>query len=293
MSLLKQLRGVGVALVTPFQQNSDVDYDALAGVIDFVIEGGVDYVVTLGTTAETPTLTREEKKALISFTYEKVNNRIPVVVGMGGNNTQELIQELETFPLDHSVAVLSASPYYNKPSQQGLYEHYKAIAQASPKPVILYNVPGRTGRNVNASTILRLAKDVENIIGIKEAGGDFAQCMQVLRDKPGNFLVVSGDDALALPQIACGMEGIISVAANAFPQQFCSMVDACLDGDFHLAKTINDSLIDAYEFMFTENNPAGVKALMAEMGLLKNYTRLPVVPLDGEWLQRAKKFVKK
>src|SRR5262249_42856567 len=158
------------------------------------------------------------------------------------------------------------------PSQEGLYQHYMAVAKASPKPLILYNVPGRTGRNVNASTVIRLAKDEPNIIGIKEAGGDFAQCMQILRDKPGNFLVVSGDDALAFPQIACGMQGVISVAANAFPESFCAMIDACLDGDFALAKTINDRLIDAYEIMFAENNPAGVKAFMSEMGLLKNYT---------------------
>jgi len=293
MSLQKQLKGVGVALVTPFQQNTDVDYDALSRVIDFVIEGGVDYVVTLGTTAETPTLNKEEKKAIISFTYEKVNNRVPVVVGMGSNNTRELIQELETFPLEKSVAVLSASPYYSRPSQEGLYEHYKAIANASPKPVLIYNVPARTGRNVNASTVLRLAKEVENIAGIKEAGGDFAQCMQILRDMPGNFLVVSGDDALAFPQIACGMHGVISVAANAFPQSFCSMIDACLDDDFALAKTFNDSLIDAYEIMFSENNPAGVKAFMAEMGLLKNFTRLPVTPLSEEGMIRVRKYLKK
>jgi 4-hydroxy-tetrahydrodipicolinate synthase len=190
MSLRNQLKGVGVALVTPFQKNTEVDYDALSGIIDFVIEGGVDYLVTLGTTAETPTLSSEEKKAIINFTCEKVNNRIPVVVGMGSNNTRELIEELQTYPLENSVAVLSAGPYYSRPSQEGLYQHYKAIAKASPKPVILYNVPSRTGRNISASTVIRLAKEEENIIGIKEAGGDFAQCMQILRDVPGEFLVV-------------------------------------------------------------------------------------------------------
>jgi 4-hydroxy-tetrahydrodipicolinate synthase len=293
MSLRNQLKGVGVALVTPFQKNTEVDYDALSGVIDFVIEGGVDYLVTLGTTAETPTLSSEEKKAIINFTCEKVNNKIPVVVGMGSNNTRELIEDLQTYPLEKAVAVLSAGPYYSRPSQEGLYQHYKAIAKASPRPVILYNVPSRTGRNINASTVIRLSKEEENIIGIKEAGGDFAQCMQILRDAPGEFLVVSGDDALAFPQIACGMQGVISVAANAFPQAFCSMIDACLDDDFALAKTFNDSLIDAYEIMFSENNPAGVKAFMAEMGLLKNVTRLPVTTLSDEGIERVKKYLKK
>jgi len=293
MSLRNQLKGVGVALVTPFQKNTEVDYDALSGVIDFVIEGGVDYLVTLGTTAETPTLSSEEKKAIINFTCEKVNNKIPVVVGMGSNNTRELIEDLQTYPLEKAVAVLSAGPYYSRPSQEGLYQHYKAIAKASPRPVILYNVPSRTGRNINASTVIRLSKEEENIIGIKEAGGDFAQCMQILRDAPGEFLVVSGDDALAFPQIACGMQGVISVAANAFPQAFCSMIDACLDDDFALAKTFNDSLIDAYEIMFSENNPVGVKAFMAEMRLLKNVTRLPVTTLSDEGIERVKKYLKK
>jgi len=293
MSLRNQLKGVGVALVTPFQKNTEVDYDALSGVIDFVIEGGVDYLVTLGTTAETPTLSSEEKKAIINFTCEKVNNKIPVVVGMGSNNTRELIEDLQTYPLEKAVAVLSAGPYYSRPSQEGLYQHYKAIAKASPRPVILYNVPSRTGRNINASTVIRLAKEEENIVGIKEAGGDFAQCMQILRDAPGEFLVVSGDDALAFPQIACGMQGVISVAANAFPQAFCSMIDACLDDDFALAKTFNDSLIDAYEIMFSENNLAGVKAFMAEMGLVKNVTRLPVTTLSDEGIERVKKYLKK
>jgi 4-hydroxy-tetrahydrodipicolinate synthase len=190
------------------------------------------------------------------------------------------LHELASFPLDMAIAVLSASPNYSKPSQEGLFQHYKALAAASPKPLILYNVPGRTGRNLNAATTIRLAKEVKNIAGIKEASGDMAQCMEILRDKPGEFLVVSGDDALAMPQIACGMEGVISVAANAFPAAISEMVRLSLNSDFKAAKGVNDRLIPAYEIMFGENNPAGVKGAMAEMGLIGNYVRLPVVPLS-------------
>lgn len=293
MSLRQQLSGTGVALVTPFKSNSDVDLDALGKVIDFVIKGGVEYVVTLGTTGETPTLSKEEKIAIVQFTYEKVGGRVPVVVGAGGNNTAELVNELDKLPLNKAVAVLSASPYYNKPSQEGLFQHYKAIAAASPKPVLLYNVPGRTGRNLAASTTIRLANEVENIAGIKEASGDMAQCMQILRDKPENFLVVSGDDALVLPQIACGMEGVISVAANAVPKTFTDMVRACLKGDFKTGKKLNDQLIEAYDHMFVENNPAGVKAFMAEQGLIENNLRLPMVPLSAEVHEKVKKYLSK
>ncbi len=291
MSLRNQLSGTGVALVTPFTQRLEVDYEALGKLIDFVIEGGVEYVVTLGTTGETPTLSREEKIALINFTYNKVNGAVPVVVGIGGNNTHELIRDLETFPLDKAIAVLSASPYYSKPSQEGLFLHYKALAEASPKPILLYNVPGRTGRNVNASTILRLAHTVSNIAGIKEAGGDFAQCMQVLRDRPGDFLVVSGDDALALPQIACGMDGVISVAANSFPRKFSDMIRFSLKHDFNNAKAINDQLIEGYELLFAENNPAGVKAALAELGIIENHLRLPLVPLSEKLHQQLRNYL--
>ncbi|WP_431214696.1 4-hydroxy-tetrahydrodipicolinate synthase [Puia sp. P3] len=291
MGLREQLRGTGVALVTPFQKNFSVDYTALGKVIDFVIEGGVNYVVSLGTTGETPTLSKEEKKEIALFTYDKVAGRVPVVVGIGGNNTDELVQELGSFPLDKAVAVLSASPYYSKPSQEGLFQHYKALAAASPKPILLYNVPGRTGRNLNAATTIRLAKEVKNIAGIKEASGDMAQCMEILRDKPEDFLVVSGDDALAFPQIACGMEGIISVAANAYPRAFSDMVSAALKSDLRKAKQINDKLIAGYELMFAENNPAGVKAFMSEMKLIGNYLRLPVVPVSEGLQGKIKEYI--
>jgi 4-hydroxy-tetrahydrodipicolinate synthase len=291
MGLREQLRGTGVALVTPFQQDLSVDYTALGKVIDFVIEGGVNYVVSLGTTGETPTLSKDEKKEIALFTYDKVAGRVPVVVGIGGNNTDELVKELGSFPLDKAVAVLSASPYYSKPSQEGLFQHYKALAAASPKPILLYNVPGRTGRNLNASTTIRLAKEVKNIAGIKEASGDMAQCMEILRDMPKDFLVVSGDDALAFPQIACGMEGIISVAANAYPKAFSDMVNAALKSDLRTAKQLNDRLIAGYELMFAENNPAGVKAMMSEMKLIGNYLRLPVVPVSDGLQEKIKTYV--
>jgi len=291
MGLREQLRGTGVALVTPFQQDLSVDYTAIGKVIDFVIEGGVNYVVSLGTTGETPTLSKDEKKEIALFTYDKVAGRVPVVVGIGGNNTDELVKELGSFPLDKAVAVLSASPYYSKPSQEGLFQHYKALAAASPKPILLYNVPGRTGRNLNASTTIRLAKEVKNIAGIKEASGDMAQCMEILRDMPKDFLVVSGDDALAFPQIACGMEGIISVAANAYPKAFSDMVNAALKSDLRTAKQLNDRLIAGYELMFAENNPAGVKAMMSEMKLIGNYLRLPVVPVSDGLQEKIKTYV--
>ncbi len=290
MSLRETLKGTGVALVTPFNQEHSVDFPALERVIDSVISGGVEYVVTLGTTGETPTLSKEEKIDIIQFTYEKVKSRVPVVVGIGGNNTQELISDLESFPLDEAAAVLSASPYYSKPSQEGIFQHYKALASASTKPILLYNVPGRTGRNMTAYTTIRLANEVENIAGTKEASGDMAQCMEILRDRPENFLVVSGDDALALPQIACGMDGVISVAANCFAKQFASVVRYCLKGDFAAAKKINDTLIEAYDILFIENNPAGVKAFLAEQGLISNYLRLPLVPLSKEVYRRVKEF---
>jgi 4-hydroxy-tetrahydrodipicolinate synthase len=293
MSLIQTLAGTGVALITPFSKDFSVDYEALGTVIDFVISGGVDYVVTLGTTGETPTLTKEEKIRIIEFTYEKVNDRVPVVVGIGGNSTAEVIEDLQKFPLDKATAILSASPYYNKPSQEGIYQHYKAIAEASPKPVLLYNVPGRTGRNITAGTTLRLAHEVPNIAGIKEASGDMAQCMEILRDAPAEFLVVSGDDMLALPQIACGMRGIISVAANALPKEFSAMVKHCLEGDFIAARKLNDRLIDAYDIMFAENNPAGVKAFLSEFNCILNVVRLPVVPLTGALTVKVRNYIAK
>ncbi len=292
MSLQKKLGGTGVALVTPFTTSGDIDFDALGKVIDFVINGGVEYVVSLGTTGETPTLDKAEKKDIVNYTFEKVNNRVPVVVGIGGNNTRELVKDLETFPIEGAMAILSASPYYSKPSQEGIYEHYKTLAAASPKPLILYNVPGRTGRNVEAATTLRLAHEVENIGGIKEAANNMVQIMQVLLKKPEGFLVVSGDDDLVLPQLACGIDGVISVAANCFPKEFSNMVRAGLKHDFGTAKKLNDPLLEAYHLLFAENNPAGVKAFLTALGLIQNSLRLPLVPLSEGLQQKVNAYIK-
>jgi 4-hydroxy-tetrahydrodipicolinate synthase len=293
MAIQHQLRGTGVALVTPFTKEGNVDFTALGKVIDHVIKGGIDYLVTLGTTGETPSLSKEEKIAIIEFTFSHTAGRVPIIVGVGGNNTAEVISDLQKLPLSEALAVLSVSPFYNKPSQEGIYQHYKTIAEASPKPVILYNVPGRTGRNMSAATSIRLAKDCPNVVGLKEASGDMAQCMEILRDAPSNFVVLSGDDLLAMPQIACGMQGVISVAANAYPLEYSNMVRACLAGDFVKAKMINDPLIEAYDMMFAENNPSGVKAFMHEMGLLENEVRLPIVSLSEPIYSRVKTYLSK
>lgn len=291
MSLLQTLRGTGVALITPFKQDTSVDFEALSNLIEFVITGGVDYVVTLGTTGETPTLSKQEKKQIIEFTYDKVKDRVPVVVGVGGNNTADVIEDLKQLPLGKAVAVLSASPYYNKPSQEGIFQHYKALSEASPKPILLYNVPGRTGRNMTASTTLRLARECKNIVGIKEASGDMQQCLELLRDRHDDFLVVSGDDGLAMAQIACGMEGVISVAANAFPNEFSSMVRHALSLDMVAARKQNNFLMEAYDIMFAENNPAGVKGFLSEMNYIRNIVRLPVVPISEPLQTKVRNFI--
>ena len=291
MSIRDLLKGTGVALVTPFKADKSIDFDSYQKLLDFVIEGGVNYVVTLGTTGETPTLSREEKIELIEATFSMVSARVPVVVGIGGNNTASVIKDIETFPIENAVAVLSASPYYNKPSQVGIYQHYKALAGATAKPLILYNVPGRTGSNISAETTIRLAHEFDNISGIKEASGNMNQCLQILRDKPQDFLVVSGDDNLALAQIACGMRGVISVAANCFPKDFSNMVTAALEDDFHTARLLNNALLQGYELLFAENNPAGVKAALAEMDIIQNHLRLPLVPLSEGLGKQLKEYL--
>ena len=293
MSLRKLLRGTGVAIVTPFKGDETVDFSALEKLIDFIITGGVEYIVSLGTTGETPTLAKQEKLEIVNFTLDKINGRVPVVVGIGGNSTREVVHEVSSFPLDRVTAVLSAAPYYNKPSQEGIFQHYKAIAAASPKPIILYNVPGRTGRNMEPSTTIRLASEVQNIAGIKEAGNSIPQCMQLLRDRPDDFLIVRGDDDLVLPELAAGIDGVISVAANCFPKLFSDMVRAGLNQDFTTAKKLNDPLIEAYHLLFAENNPAGVKAFLQEMGYIQNTLRLPLVPLSEAVHQKVKGYLAK
>ncbi|MDQ6845454.1 MAG: 4-hydroxy-tetrahydrodipicolinate synthase [Bacteroidota bacterium] len=288
MSLINTLKGTGVALVTPFKKNLEVDYDALERVINFVIDGGVEYLVTLGTTGETPTLNKQEKYDIVNFTLDKAGNRVLVVVGIGGNNTLELVKELQSFPIEKTAAVLSVSPSYNKPSQEGIFQHYKKLAEASAKPVIIYNVPGRTGSNIAAETTLRLANECENIGGIKEASGNMVQCMHILKNRPAGFLIVSGDDQIALPLIACGMDGVISVAANSFPKVFSEMVRYALAGDFARARDFHYKLLEPNDLLFVENNPAGVKAFLAEMGKIENVLRLPLVPLSFPVHQKIK-----
>lgn len=293
MSLRDILKGTGVALVTPFNSKLQIDFDALTRLIEYVIAGGVDYVVTLGTTGETPTLSKQEKIELINFTFSVVNGRVPVVIGIGGNNTQDCINDLHDFPVKNATAILSAAPYYNKPSQDGLFAHYKALAEASSKPIILYNVPGRTGRNMTAATTVRLANELPNIAGIKEASGDITQCMEIMRDKPLDFVVISGDDNLVLPQIACGMHGVISVAANCFPKEFSTIVKMCLQGDFKAARATHYPLLEAYDLLFIENNPAGVKAFLTQQGILENYLRLPLTPVSSGLYEKIKTYLVK
>ena len=291
MSLKNILSQTGVAIVTPFKQDESLDFDALGRIIDFNINNDINYIVTLGTTGETPVLDYAEKKDILQYTFEKVNGRVPIVVGVGGNSTKAVINEINSLPIDKAVAVLSASPYYNKPTQEGIFQHYKHIATASAKPIILYNVPSRTARNIDASTIIKLSQEVENIKGIKEAGSNMQQCMEIVRDCSKDFLIVSGDDALCFSQIALGFNGVISVAANCFPQQFATMINLALQNNFSAARTIHYKLLEGYDYLFAENNPAGVKAFLYELGLIENVLRLPVMPVSSVLQQKIKQFV--
>ena len=281
-------------MVTPFGKNKAIDYPALGRLVEYVIAGGVDYLVVLGTTAENTTLSCSEKEELTSFIREQNAGRLPLVLGVGGNNTEEVVRQLGQSDLEGIVAVLSVTPYYNKPSQEGIYQHYKAVAEASPKPVILYNVPGRTGVNMTAETTLRLAHDMENIVAIKEASGSLSQASYILRDKPDDFLVISGDDNMTLPLIALGGDGVISVAANAFPEQMGRMVQLCLSGDFAAASGIQLRLLECVELLFCEGSPVGVKAALELKGLIQNELRLPLVAcsdrLRGELDRLCKKY---
>lgn len=292
MSLRDTLKGTGVALVTPFDENQDIDFDAYGKLIDFVLHGGVEYLVVLGTTGETPTVSRSEKIDILEYTFDKVGSSVPIVVGVGGNNTKDVITDLETYPLQKATAILSASPYYNKPSQEGLFQHYKLLSEAAPKPVILYNVPGRTSSNIAAETTIRLATECSNIMGMKEASGNMIQCFHILKNRPSEFLVTSGDDHLALSLIAAGMDGVISVAANCFPKDFSEMIRQCLANDFNSAKGMLFKMLEGFDLLFAENNPSGVKAVLAELGVIQNYLRLPLVPLSEPFHFRVKEYLK-
>ncbi len=274
------MKGVGVALVTPFTENGAVDYSALTHLVEHVIAGGVDYLVVLGTTAETPTLSLEERKAVSRCVQEVNGGRLPIVLGAGGNCTADVVSYLRTGDFDGIDAVLSVTPYYNKPSQEGIYQHYKAIAEAAPCSVVLYNVPGRTGVNMQPSTVLRLARDFKNIIAVKEASGSLSQAAYVLKDCPAGFSVISGDDNLTLPMVALGGAGVISVAANVFPEKFCKMVHLALEGRFAEAAPLHLSMMETVDALFAEGNPSGVKAALSCCGLMGNRLRLPLVPVS-------------
>jgi 4-hydroxy-tetrahydrodipicolinate synthase len=278
---MNKFYGTGVAMVTPFDEDGGVDYPGLKNLINYLIDGGVEFLVSLGTTGESSTLNKEEKKKVFAFTTEVVSGRVNLVAGIGGNNTHEIIEQIRQFDTTGYDAVLSVSPNYNKPTQEGIYQHYKAIAEASALPIILYNVPGRTGSNVTAETTLRLAHDFKNIIGIKEASGIFDQFNQIMRDKPDDFLFLSGDDPMALPMIALGAVGIISVVGNAIPRQFSDMIRLCLNGDFKTAQKAHSAFIEFTRLMFAEGNPAGVKGALKYLGICSDTVRLPLVKVSA------------
>lgn len=270
------LRGVGVALITPFD-NYEIDYEALARMVEHVINGGVDYIVALGSTAETATLSTSEQHDVLRFIIKQASGRVPIVAGMGGNDTHALCENLRSFDLSGTVAILSVVPYYNKPSQEGIYRHYMAVAEASPVPVIIYNVPGRTGVNMTAETTLRLAHATNKIVAVKEASGDIEQMQRILDARPAEFLVLSGDDGITVELIKRGGEGVISVAANAFPEKFCRCVHDALEGNIAEAETQMESLNEPIQLLFREGNPTGVKCMTAAMGITKDEPRLPLV----------------
>ncbi len=275
-----KFRGTGVAIITPFTLSKAIDFDAYERMINHVIKGGVDYIVALGTTGEAPTLSKLEKQTFIEFSVAKITGRIPLVVGIGGNNTSGVVEAIQAMPLNGVDGILSVSPYYNKPQQEGIYQHFKAIAEASPLPVILYTVPGRTGGNISAETTIRLANDFPNIAGIKEASGNLDQIYQVLKHRPENFLVISGDDGLTLPMLAMGADGVISVVANAYPKGFSSMVKFGMEGDFSRARKIHFQLIDLINALFADGSPGGIKALLELKGFCQNVVRLPLVTIN-------------
>lgn len=285
--------GTGVAIVTPFRKDDSIDFNSLANLIEHLIRNKADYLVVLGTTGETPTLSKDEKKAVVRFVIEALDKRLPVAVGIGGYNTQDVISKIKKTDFEGIDAILSVTPYYNKPNQKGLYAHYQAIVSSSPVPVIIYNVPGRTGCNITAETTLRLAHDFNNqFIGIKEASGNFSQIMKIIQDKPDNFLVISGDDALALPLISIGASGVISVVANAFPKEFSNMVRKALEMKFNEARPIHYSILEIIENLFIEGSPAGIKAALNILGLVQNQVRMPLTPVSRATYNKLSELIR-
>jgi 4-hydroxy-tetrahydrodipicolinate synthase len=288
---MKKFKGTGVAIVTPFKNDSSIDFAALGRVINHVISGGVNYIVAIGTTGESVTLSKEEKKAIISYVVETVDNRVPIVYGIGGNNTQEVINQIRHADLEGVDGILSVAPYYNKPTQRGLFQHFKEIATCSDLPVIIYNVPGRTSCNISAETCLELAHACENIVAVKEASGDLSQIMKIVKGKPENFGVISGDDMLTIPVISAGGSGVISVLANAFPSQCSELVNQALKNNFKAAREIQFKFLELTELLFTEGNPAGVKDMLAIMDLCHNIVRLPLVSVSRPIHTRIQKAI--
>ena len=284
----KQLLGTGVALVTPFDNSGKVDYAALGNLVENIISNGVDYLVVLGTTGESVTLNKQEKKQVVSHVIAVNKGRLPVVLGLGGNNTFELIEQISETDFNGISAILSVSPYYNKPTQEGIYQHYKLISEKSPVPIILYNVPGRTSSNLLPETTIRLANDFKNIIAIKEASGNMEQVMRILNHKPKDFMVISGDDSLTLPMIACGAQGVISVVANAYPKEFSDMVRHSLKGDFETARINHYKLLEIIDNLFVEGNPAGIKACLKIREITGDKLRLPLVNVGDNTFNKLK-----
>lgn len=275
-----QFQGTGVALVTPFHKYGTIDFSSLEKIVEHTISGGVDYLVVLGTTGEASTLSADERRAVIDFVIETCNNRIPVVLGLGGNNTQEIVNRIKEMSFEGIAGILSVCPYYNKPQQKGIYYHFKTISSVCPVPIIVYNVPGRSGANMTAETTLILAKDFDNIVAIKEASGNLIQIMEIIRNKPEHFSVISGDDALTLPMISLGAVGVISVVANAFPSDFSKMVNFCLDCNYEEARKIHFALLPIIDKLFEDGSPAGIKAALQIIGLAENSLRLPLAKVN-------------
>ena len=277
-----KITGTGVAIVTPFLFSGEVDFGSLTKLLDNIIVNGVDFIVGLGTTSEAVTLTIDEKREVMKHVIEVVNNRVPVVMGIGGNNTHAVTDEIKNTDFNGISAILSVAPYYNKPNQRGIYEHFKAIAEVCPVPIILYNVPGRTSSNISADTVIKLAVEFKNIVAVKEASGDLSQVMNIIKHMPDGFSVLSGDDALTLPMIALGAEGVISVVANAFPKEFSQLVNYARIGDIEDSRVLHYRLIEIIDLLFVDGNPAGVKAALEINGLMGNNLRLPMVPVTND-----------
>ena len=287
-----KFKGLGIALITPFKSDGSIDYDALLRLVEYQIRNGVDFLSIMGTTAETPCLTADEKKKIKELIVDRVAGRVPLLMGCGGNNTAAVVSDLKNSDWRGIDGVLSVCPYYNKPSQEGLYQHYKALAEATPLPIVLYNVPGRTGVNMTAETTLRLARDFENIVAIKEASGNITQMDDIIKNKPANFDVISGDDGITFPLITLGAVGVISVIGNALPAEFSRMVRLALHGDYESARTIHHKFAELFKLLFVDGNPAGVKAMLNAMGMIENQLRLPLVPTRLTTMEKISAILK-